>query len=201
MLEADLSTYKSKILKILVECAVRRLSDPTSSSYLLFLLSPALTSCSYLLLQVKLPDKCTIYTTLIGLLNTKNYNFGGKCVATLLILSLLILMPLGLLMPLLPLKLLLSLLLLLPLMLLQPLLFPGECVELLVKSCKDSLKTCRWSSARYLLRLVSLLLLPDISYLATPTSCSLLPRYSYFLIFPTSLLVAPDISYLATCTS
>ena len=41
VLEADLSTYKSKILKILVECAV------------------------------KLPDKCTIYTTLIGLLNTK----------------------------------------------------------------------------------------------------------------------------------
>ena len=50
VLEADLSTYKSKILKILVECAV------------------------------KLPDKCTIYTTLIGLLNTKNYNFGGECV-------------------------------------------------------------------------------------------------------------------------
>ena len=61
VLEADLSTYKSKILKILVECAV------------------------------KLPDKCT----LIGLLNTKNYNFGG------------------------------------------------ECVELLVKSTKDSLKQCR----------------------------------------------------------
>ena len=53
VLEADLSTYKSKILKILVECAV------------------------------KLPDKCTIYTTLIGLLNTKNYNFGGECVEML----------------------------------------------------------------------------------------------------------------------
>ena len=53
VLEADLSTYKSKILKILVECAV------------------------------KLPDKCTIYTTLIGLLNTKNYNFGGECVELL----------------------------------------------------------------------------------------------------------------------
>merc|ERR1719435_608874 len=77
VLEADLSTYKSKILKILVECAV------------------------------KLPDKCTIYTTLIGLLNTKNYNFGG------------------------------------------------ECVELLVKSTKDSLKGCRWSSARYLLRFLA----------------------------------------------
>ena len=48
MLEADLSTYKAKILKILVECAL------------------------------KVPDKCTIYTTLIGLLNTKNYNFGGE---------------------------------------------------------------------------------------------------------------------------
>ena len=53
VLEADLSTYKSKILKILVDCAV------------------------------KLPDKCTIYTTLIGLLNTKNYNFGGECVEML----------------------------------------------------------------------------------------------------------------------
>ena len=53
VLEADLSTYKSKILKILVECAI------------------------------KLPDKCTIYTTLIGVLNTKNYNFGGECVEML----------------------------------------------------------------------------------------------------------------------
>lgn len=53
VLEADLSTYKSKILKILIECAI------------------------------KLPDKCTIYTTLIGLLNTKNYNFGGECVELL----------------------------------------------------------------------------------------------------------------------
>ena len=29
---------------------------------------------------VNLPDKCTIYTTLIVLLNTMNYNFGGECV-------------------------------------------------------------------------------------------------------------------------
>jgi len=54
VLEADLSTYKLKILKILSECAT------------------------------KLPDKCTIYTTLIGLLNTKNYNFGGECVEILI---------------------------------------------------------------------------------------------------------------------
>ena len=53
VLETDLSTYKSKILKILIDCAI------------------------------KLPDKCTIYTTLIGLLNTKNYNFGGECVELL----------------------------------------------------------------------------------------------------------------------
>jgi len=77
VLEADLSTYKSKILKILVDCAV------------------------------KLPDKCTIYTTLIGLLNTKNYNFGG------------------------------------------------ECVELLVKTTKDCLKSCRWSDARFMLRFMA----------------------------------------------
>ena len=54
VLEADLSTYKAKILKILAECTI------------------------------KLPDKCTIYTTLIGLLNTKNYNFGGECVELLI---------------------------------------------------------------------------------------------------------------------
>ena len=54
VLEADLSTYKAKILKILAECTIR------------------------------LPDKCTIYTTLIGLLNTKNYNFGGECVELLI---------------------------------------------------------------------------------------------------------------------
>ena len=42
VLEADLSTYKSKILKILVECAV------------------------------KLPDKCTIYTTLILIITSLN---------------------------------------------------------------------------------------------------------------------------------
>merc|ERR1719427_2255069 len=77
VLEEDLSTYKSKILKILVDCAIR------------------------------LPDKVTIYTTLIGLLNVKNYNFGG------------------------------------------------ECVELLVKSTKDSLKSFRWSDARFLLRFMS----------------------------------------------
>merc|ERR1719153_1728436 len=77
VLEADLTTYKAKILKILSECAL------------------------------KLPEKCTIYTTLIGLLNTKNYNFGG------------------------------------------------ECVELLVKSTKDSLKQCKWANARYLLRFLA----------------------------------------------
>jgi len=77
VLEADLSTYKAKILKILADCAT------------------------------KLPDKCTIYTTLIGLLNTKNYNFGG------------------------------------------------ECVELLLKSLKDCLKSLKWSAARFLLRFLA----------------------------------------------
>jgi len=77
VLEADLSTYKAKILKILADCATR------------------------------LPDKCTIYTTLIGLLNTKNYNFGG------------------------------------------------ECVELLVKSLKDCLKSLKWAAARFLLRFLA----------------------------------------------
>nr|XP_027217163.1 nuclear cap-binding protein subunit 1-like isoform X1 [Penaeus vannamei] len=50
VLEADINNYKSKILKILSDCAV------------------------------KMPEKTTIYTTLVGLLNAKNYNFGGEFV-------------------------------------------------------------------------------------------------------------------------
>ncbi|ENN81805.1 hypothetical protein YQE_01531, partial [Dendroctonus ponderosae] len=50
VLEADLSTYRAKILRILTDCAIR------------------------------MPEKCTIYTTLVGLLNAKNFNFGGEFV-------------------------------------------------------------------------------------------------------------------------
>ncbi|XP_037228478.1 nuclear cap-binding protein subunit 1-like [Falco rusticolus] len=54
VLEADLPNYKSKILRIL--CAVARL----------------------------LPEKLTIYTTLVGLLNARNYNFGGEFVEAMI---------------------------------------------------------------------------------------------------------------------
>ncbi|CAH0725023.1 unnamed protein product, partial [Brenthis ino] len=50
VLEADLSTFRVKILRILTDCAIR------------------------------MPEKCTIYATLVGLLNAKNYNFGGEFV-------------------------------------------------------------------------------------------------------------------------
>lgn len=50
VLEADLSLFKVKILRILTDCAI------------------------------KMPEKCTIYTTLVGLLNAKNFNFGGEFV-------------------------------------------------------------------------------------------------------------------------
>ncbi|KZC14827.1 PREDICTED: nuclear cap-binding protein subunit 1 [Dufourea novaeangliae] len=50
VLEADLGLFRSKILRILTECAIR------------------------------MPEKCTIYTTLVGLLNAKNFNFGGEFV-------------------------------------------------------------------------------------------------------------------------
>ncbi|KAF1494150.1 Nuclear cap-binding protein subunit 1, partial [Megadyptes antipodes antipodes] len=54
VLEADLPNYKSKILRIL--CTVARL----------------------------LPEKLTIYTTLVGLLNARNYNFGGEFVEAMI---------------------------------------------------------------------------------------------------------------------
>lgn len=50
VLEADLGSFRAKILRILTDCAM------------------------------KMPEKCTIYTTLVGLLNAKNYNFGGEFV-------------------------------------------------------------------------------------------------------------------------
>ncbi|KAL5004537.1 hypothetical protein ScPMuIL_017993 [Solemya velum] len=53
VLEADLPNYKLKILKILCDCVV------------------------------KLPEKLTVYTTLVGLLNAKNYNCGGEFVEML----------------------------------------------------------------------------------------------------------------------
>ncbi|GBM42858.1 Nuclear cap-binding protein subunit 1 [Araneus ventricosus] len=53
VLEADLPSYKAKIMRILGECVTR------------------------------LPEKTTIYTTLVGLLNVRNYNFGGEFVELL----------------------------------------------------------------------------------------------------------------------
>ncbi|KAJ1205472.1 hypothetical protein NDU88_000907 [Pleurodeles waltl] len=54
VLEADLPNFKSKILRIL--CAVARI----------------------------LPEKLTVYTTLVGLLNARNYNFGGEFVEAMI---------------------------------------------------------------------------------------------------------------------
>ncbi|XP_070542802.1 LOW QUALITY PROTEIN: nuclear cap-binding protein subunit 1-A-like [Ptychodera flava] len=50
VLEADLPSYKPKIAKILVFCAI------------------------------SLPEKISVYSTLVGLLNARNYNFGGEFV-------------------------------------------------------------------------------------------------------------------------
>uniref|UniRef100_T1JFR5 Nuclear cap-binding protein subunit 1 n=1 Tax=Strigamia maritima TaxID=126957 RepID=T1JFR5_STRMM len=50
VLEADLPNYKVKILRILCDCAV------------------------------KMPEKTTVYSTLVGLLNARNYNCGGEFV-------------------------------------------------------------------------------------------------------------------------
>ncbi|VVC44097.1 Hypothetical protein CINCED_3A017899 [Cinara cedri] len=50
VLDSDMPNFKKKVLKILVDCAIN------------------------------MPEKCTIYSTLVGLLNAKNYNFGGEFV-------------------------------------------------------------------------------------------------------------------------
>ncbi|TNN67119.1 Nuclear cap-binding protein subunit 1 [Liparis tanakae] len=54
VLEADLPNYKNKILRIL--CSVARI----------------------------LPEKLSVYTTLVGLLNARNYNFGGEFVEAMI---------------------------------------------------------------------------------------------------------------------
>ncbi|KAK9686375.1 MIF4G domain [Popillia japonica] len=59
VLEADLGTFRLKILRILTDCAIRM-----PEKY-----------CA-----IRMPEKCTIYTTLVGLLNAKNFNFGGEFV-------------------------------------------------------------------------------------------------------------------------
>ncbi|XP_050538611.1 nuclear cap-binding protein subunit 1 isoform X2 [Daktulosphaira vitifoliae] len=50
VLDGNLQNFKKKVLKLLVDCAIN------------------------------MPEKCTIYSTLVGLLNAKNYNFGGEFV-------------------------------------------------------------------------------------------------------------------------
>ncbi|ODM96979.1 Nuclear cap-binding protein subunit 1 [Orchesella cincta] len=52
-LESELATQKAKILELLVEVVTTH------------------------------PEKCSVYSTLAGLLNAKNYNFGGEYVETL----------------------------------------------------------------------------------------------------------------------
>ncbi|XP_022663148.1 nuclear cap-binding protein subunit 1-like [Varroa jacobsoni] len=53
VLFSDLSSFKANVLKILVDCAQ------------------------------KMPEKTSIYSTLVGLLNAKSYSFGGELVETL----------------------------------------------------------------------------------------------------------------------
>ncbi|XP_037931120.1 nuclear cap-binding protein subunit 1 [Teleopsis dalmanni] len=103
VLEADLGTFRIKILRILSDCAV------------------------------KMPEKCTIYTTLVGLLNAKNYKFGG------------------------------------------------EFVDHMVKTFKESLKLCRWDSARYSLR-----------FLADLVNCHVISAQSLIQILDTMIDVSNE---------
>ncbi|KAK6043953.1 hypothetical protein COOONC_18543, partial [Cooperia oncophora] len=53
LLESDLDKYRTKIIEIVTLCVCQ------------------------------LPDKITVYSTLVGLLNAKNFNFGGEIVEKL----------------------------------------------------------------------------------------------------------------------
>lgn len=96
VLEADLGSFKVKILRILADCATN------------------------------MPEKCTIYTTLIGLLNAKNYSFGGE--VTLLTSMFKIWIAIYVFV---------------------------QFVEHMVRNFKDSLKNCKWDNARYSLRFLA----------------------------------------------
>ena len=64
VLEGDLERYKTKILEVISAWFVSH-----------FFLNKSILSS-----VVLLPEKLTIYSTLVGLLNAKNFNFGGDIV-------------------------------------------------------------------------------------------------------------------------
>jgi nuclear cap-binding protein subunit 1 len=98
-----------------------------------------------------MPEKCTIYSTLVGLLNAKNYNFGGEVCWLILLLSF-------------------------QFSLCKSYDFIFQFVEQIVRNLKEALREGQWESARLTVRFIS-----DMVNCHIVSASSLLQLYDSFI--------------------